>query len=180
MLRARPRKTFLPVLGISAAVLIAGGIYVASKPGSEDGRLKPVPYSNSTYGLFFSYPAEYIGQERDLGTGTDTHHLITLTTKAEPTSITLEIFPAHGNISLEQWVVESKDSHFDEALNGLATTTVGGGTFAVAYSWNDHYKVKSVVFQHKNHIFMASMTYISPDDPIWQAFASVVQSVRLY
>lgn len=182
---------WIGVIVVVCVILIVAGVNSLLRPANKNKDTGV--YTNTAYGLSFSYPPTYTAQDRDIGTGLNTHHLVTLITKADkelilqnkmpspgPTSITFDIYPANGEISLEEWLSNPTTSHFDIA-NGFATTSVGAAkTFAVAYSWNGTFRTNSIVFEHKNYITMVSMTYTSPQDQIWKDFSAIIKSIKLF
>lgn len=174
--------------------LLAGLAWYVGRPQTMSGEnSQPIAarYSNTEYGISFKYSNTYQLEERDApGSGERRHHIVTLIDTDDaanvpengegPTAITVEMF--QNNLDrqpVETWIRGTSNSNFKLSPDGALSTTTVYGVTAYSYSWDGLYRGDSVVFEHKNNIFMLSVTYMTPDDQIRKDFDLLVRSVEL-
>lgn len=184
---------------IAVLVVIGAAGYIMARPAAE----KPVigegeeivatnkQFSNSTYGLQFTYPEGYVLAEQDVGNSAQReHHVITLIRESDaaqipeggegPTAITVDIF---GNgldkLGLEQWVMNTSASNYKLSTDQVLASTTVSGKPAVRYTWDGLYRGDSVVVQSSTLIYMFSVTYMDTAAPIRDDFSKLLGSVVL-
>ena len=186
-------KTSTFIVSLIIGIVVGGGVYGLIHSITHSGTViteqgTTNTYSNGTYGITFTYPNSYILTEKDSTTG-DKLHTITLIAKADatpmnasstpgegPTAITFDFYKNADNKTLANWVKETNDSNFNLG-DGVATPVNIAGVPALTYSWSGLYGGNTIVFAHTN-IVMASMTYLTYQDPIWKDFGSIIQSLK--
>lgn len=149
-------------------------------------------YSNAEYGISFAYPAEYRLDERDTGNGERKRREITLIHKDDyesltrgersegPTAITIELFQNDiDKMTVRDFVTKTGGSNFKLSPDGTLSSTTAAGAPALAFRWSGLYEGRSIAFEHRGWIIVASVTYMSPDDAIVAAFESLMGSMTL-
>lgn len=145
-------------------------------------------YTSETYGLSFSYPAEYQLTEFDApGSEMRAHHAITLMHEDDlpipqngegPPAITIDIYQNNlDNQTAEEWIRNSSVSNFKLGDGTLSSTTVGGNP-ALSYRWSGLYEGTTIVVAQPDWIYAFSVTYFEPGAEIVQDFVRVRDSVR--
>jgi hypothetical protein len=106
--------------------ILAGGFFIFQNKGNlipKDENSAFQKYSNSEYGLSFTYPSNYLLEENDaLGSGMRKHHIINLINKKDlpppeggegAPSIIIGIYQNNlDKQTTEQWIRNSSDSNF--------------------------------------------------------------------
>jgi hypothetical protein len=193
------KKSTLITILIVIILAVAGiAYYNDKKPQTDNGIVKNTPrtlvtYSNNTYGVSFQYPDYYALEERSVGAGQNAHYAISLITKADkeamasstppgegPTAITMDIYPNKTRkLTPEKWIRQTDASNFKLSPDGYIATSTVERIPMFAYSWTGLYSANSVVFAHKDNIVMTTMTFLTGEDPIWQDFSTVIQTLQL-
>ena len=174
--------------------IIASGIYLARGPQSStststttttDRPLKT--YYDQRYGIAFNFPDNYDVQEHDSTEGTK-HHTIVIGDKEAlanvpqesegPPVITIDIFNNPKKAIAESWVKSENLSNYKLSPDGTLTPTNVAGENALAYGWDGLYRSTSIVFAHKDKIYMMSAGSGAPEDQLNKDFAKVVASVQ--
>lgn len=146
-------------------------------------------YSNTTYGLSFLYPSEYILTEHDaLGDALRRHHTITLIHKNDlpipelgegPQAITVDIYQNNLDAQTgEHWIRNSNESNFKLSEGKLATATIGGSK-AFSYRWSGLYEGTSIVTAKPNWIYMFTVTYLEMGSQIIQDFVYIKDAMQI-
>ncbi|OGZ44692.1 MAG: hypothetical protein A3C84_02095 [Candidatus Ryanbacteria bacterium RIFCSPHIGHO2_02_FULL_48_12] len=136
-------------------------------------------YANAALRFEFKYPIRYYLEEREVGNAERSHFVVTLTEDTEenrlvregkspgregPVAITLDVFQNIENLSADAWVRGMSDSNFKLSPDSKASTVQIGPETAVAYHWSGLYEADSFVFAKNGLIYMATVTYITPED----------------
>lgn len=175
------------ILGIVIvlSLISAGAIFYAS------AAFNPVPtapieqlYSNGVYGISFSYPEGYLLSEQS----DEDAYRITLIHKEDavpvvgggegPRAITLEIYPHTPGLDLTGWLRSTPQSNVSLG-SGEITSFDLYGTPAAEYSWSGLYEGRTIAFLHEERVYVVSVTYNSPQDPIVGAYVSLLSSLRV-
>lgn len=176
------KKILIVVLLILAAAL-AWFVWGRSEGSSIPGGKR---YTNSDYAFTLDYPKGYELTERIVSEPVE-HTSITIIDKDDlpppengegPTAITLDIYALNGFSSLEQWIQANPVSNFALGPQTMATTTVNS-RLAYTYEWDGLYRGKTTAFMHNGNVFLASVTYLEPTDPIVTDYQQVLSSILL-
>jgi hypothetical protein len=146
-------------------------------------------YSNTKYGLSFSYSSEYQLTEMDApGSALRERHIIVLQRKEDlpppeggegPPSITIDIYQNNlDHQTTEGWIRGTSESNFKLGTGDLASTTIAGMP-AFSYRWSGLYEGTTVAIALPNWIYAFSVTYFEPGADIVQDFAALRESVRI-
>jgi len=152
-------------------------------------------YENASYGVSFAYPANYVLTEKNTGNAERARHSIILINQSDfervqndikngtpsdgPTAIIIDMFQNDlDKQSVENWIKNTNESNWKLAKSSLASTTLSG-TRAFTYSWSGLYEGESMVFAHKNNIFMISVTYFGQTDQIRKDYNDILSSLQL-
>ncbi len=137
------------------------------------------------------YPQNYFVTEKEVGNGERRQHLIMLVEDIPgnrdllegkivgegPTAITFDVFQNNfEKLSAVQWIKGNSNSNFKLSDGTYKKTTVAGAE-AVSYTWDGLYRGDSTVFEHKQNIIMATVTYLESDDDIRVVFGEVMKSL---
>lgn len=152
-------------------------------------------YDAPEYGLSFEYPAHYLLSEAELGNGERAQYHIDLIEDTPenralkaglspgrdgPTAISFDIFQNDlDKTGLVAWVKGNSNSNF-KLSDGTYENTEIGGVPAVFYRHSGLYEANAFVFGHDGNIIKATVTYLSPDDPIIGDFSGVLSTLELY
>lgn len=152
-------------------------------------------YDAPEYGISFEYPSHYLLSEAEVGNGERAQYHIDLVEDTPenrnlkaglspgrdgPTSISFDIFQNNlDKTGLVEWVKGNSNSNFKLSLGTYEKTEVSGVP-AVFYRHSGLYEANAFVFGHGGNIIKATVTYLSPDDPIVGDFSGVLSTVELY
>jgi hypothetical protein len=147
-------------------------------------------YSNSEYGLSFTYPSNYLLEESDsLGSGMRKHHIINLINKKDlpapeggegAPSIIIGIYQNNlDKQTTEQWIRNSSDSNFKLGEGRLSTTTISGLP-ALSYRWSGLYEGTTIAVAEPNWVYSFTVDYLEMGDQIVQDFVSVRDSIKIF
>jgi len=168
------------LIGAAVALVI---IAVAGFFLYEGAQSKMVVYTNSAYGISFSYPNTYDVKE---ATSTDRYTIALVdkqnvanfaTASENPRSVTFEIFKNPKSQTPLQWVKLNSASRFDLSPTKQIASTTYAGKQAVAYVWSGLYQAETYVFPHDKSVVMITVTYDSPDDQIHRDFVKIMQTL---
>ncbi len=174
------KKTLLILVVL---IVVAGAALYALKTGRIS--IGDKTYSNSTYGIAFTYPSEYELEERAVDSG---HTSVTLIHKDNlpvpqngegPTAITLDVYRYLGSMGAENWVRTSSNSNFQLSSDGALGVSELDGAEVVTYTWDGLYRGDSVVFVQGEDIVMLSATYLTPEDAIRSDFSNLLATLKL-
>jgi len=155
--------------------------------GTKDDGMKK--YSDSVYGISFSYPSMYTIDERDIqGSDVDPHHQITLIRSTDllapengegPEAITIGVYKNPENkYTTESWIRTARESNFKLGNGTIASTTVSSMT-ALSYRWSGLYEGTTVAIARPAWVYAFSVTYLEMGAPIVQDFVKIRESVRI-
>ncbi len=150
-------------------------------------------YASRDLGFSFAYPHTYALEERDMRNSQDaTLHFatITLTDKVAaanipvggegPPSITIDVFANdHRQPTLEAWVKRATSSNFRLSPDGALAPVRFAGIDGLSYAWDGLYRGESVAFPHGDHVIIASVTSLTPEDAIRADFQQMLASIVL-
>jgi hypothetical protein len=181
------------LIAIVVVLALFGALYLVPQPVGN-GTATSTPgtafktYENAEYGIAFNYPDTYtLVEHAGSAAGGSLHHIVIADTEAlaqapqngeGPTAITFDIY-SHTATSTEAWIRSTPQSNFQLSPNGALTRVQVKGAEGYTYVWDGLYTGASVVFQHKSRIVMASVTTMSPTDPIATDFARILDSLEL-
>jgi hypothetical protein len=184
--------TIMVLLGIVV------GLTLFSRSKNNDSIDNPeiLSYSSPTLGVSFQYPKDYYLEEKNTGTPQRNRTTVilyedtlenkevregTAPPREGPVAITLDFFQNAVNESYtpENWVRGTNNSNFKLSPDSIITETSVDDKEAVAYRWSGLYEGQSVVFVHRNHVVMASVTYLTPEDEIISVFNDLMKSLSL-
>lgn len=180
------RTNYFNVAIITFIIIAIGAVayYTYSKSGSAQRT-----YSNTTYGITFTYPSNYHLQENatvDKNPGT----VVVLTDKKsitpkdgeEPVAITIGMYPlsvSNTPDSLLGWIKASPHSNFSLSKQPSPDMTTVAGQNTYLYTWDGLYNGTTVVTLHGNNVIAFSVTYEGNSDmQIRQDFTNLIMSVR--
>ena len=179
-----------PVFAIVALLLLLVVALLYVLPLWRD--VEPKTYQSEVFGLSFSYPTNYFVVETDTSSGERIQHLITLiedTTENRalmggeapgregPPSITIGIYQNDLDIyTTERFIHDTSYSNF-KLSDGVLTPTEIGGEVALAYHATGLYENDNVVGARPGYVYMFTINYLLPSDPIVDDFASVRSSI---
>ncbi len=150
-------------------------------------------YSSDIFGIRFHYPTHYFLEEREIGNAERTHYLVMLTEDTEenrlvregkspgregPTAITLDVFQNMEQQSVESFIKNTSETNYKLGDGVLAKTKVGTRD-AFSYRWNGLYEGRSIAFVNGPHLFLWSVTWLTPDDQIIKDFDEMVKSAEI-
>jgi hypothetical protein len=152
---------------IFIAIILLG--FYLYKRGSEPNLLT---YTNTTYGISFTYPDNYELTEHTVTEGqpgtivTITDRGITMPENGEgPTAITVAMYDgAQATTTLPVWIKTSPYSNFSLARQAEPGVTQVAGQNGYLYTWDGLYQGTTVVTEHENNIIMFSVTYEGESD----------------
>ncbi|MCE9644103.1 hypothetical protein K8Q93_02605 [Candidatus Parcubacteria bacterium] len=152
-------------------------------------------YDAPEFGLSFDYPSHYMVWEEEVGTAQRGHYHIQLVEDTQenrnlklglspgregPTAISFEVFQNNRDkTGLLDWVKGNANSNF-KLGDGTYEEAEIGGTSAIFYRHSGLYEANAFVFAHGGNIIKATVTYLTPEDPIIDDFSTVLSSVDLY
>ncbi len=147
-------------------------------------------YASSTLGISFTYPSNYLLQERDLpGSAQRRHHVITLMPRSDvpppqggegPPTITVDVIQNNlDKLTTDAWIRNSSASNFKLSPDSVIATTTLGGVPARTYQWDGLYQGTTVALARAAYIYAFSVTSLNPTDPIRSDFEQVLRSVIL-
>ena len=191
-------KTAIAV--VVALVVVAGAAFflmgsreplgemVPVVPGSEKASM--VRYSNADLSLSFQYPSNLFLYERnDVGTEAAPQTAIVLVDDTEdnravlegrstepregPTAISITALRNTQKLNAADWV--KNDTNWTVA-NSAATPVTVNGHEGVTYTWSGLYEGRSVVVTTDTHVYVFSVTWMTPEDQIIRDFDMVLNS----
>jgi hypothetical protein len=144
-------------------------------------------YTNSTYGISFSYPTEYIVTEAEQMGINSGYYSITLVHQNDtaprensegPTYIGIDIFLEDDVAeSLRDWLKRTPESNFSLS-NGSVTEGILAGAPSLTYHWSGLYEADTTLVRDGNNMILATVTYISRDEPIVETYTTIINSLR--
>jgi hypothetical protein len=180
-------------IGFLAIIILVGGFFLIKNLDStqipQENISTAGKYSNTEYGISFTYPENYTVTEADAaGSEMRKRHAITLIRKADlpvpqggegPTSITIEMYQNNlDKQTTEQWILNSNESNF-KLSNGVMATTTIDGLPARSYRWSGLYEGTTIVTAQPNWIYVLSVTYLEMGSDIVQDFVKIKESVKI-
>lgn len=177
---------------LGAAILIAIGIFWFTRPTEPvaNPNLSGMQaYSNTTYGISFSYPDTYELKEVDApGSELRAHHAIVLISKADlplptngegPPSITIDMYQNNlDKQTTEDWIRNTSASNFKLGEGRLATTTISGMP-ALSFRWSGLYEGTTIAIADEKWVYAFTVTYLEMGADIIQDFVAIRDSVRI-
>lgn len=169
----------------AALALLAFFIYEWAVPvETADVPTSERRYEQSTIGLSFVYPNGYELQERrNPGSEMREHYTIELTNAPTvpngeaPPSITIDAYQNNLDAqTTEGWIRNASQSNFKLSSGVLATTTLDGAE-ALMYQYDGLYQGTTIVQARDAWVYAFTVTYLSPQDPIVEDFARLLQTV---
>ncbi len=146
-------------------------------------------YSNTTYGVSFSYPDTYKLTETK-AQGAQSGTIVTLLEKGAtipkdgegPTAITIGMYNGMGTSSsptLLSWVRSSPYANFNLSKTATPGTTTVGNQPALLYTWDGLYQGTSLATTYKGNVILFTVTYNGETDLKKRSdFTDLIASVR--
>lgn len=182
------------IIWVLVVVVLGAGIYWISTtqkavaPVVVDSATEKITYSNSVYGISFTYPKGYVLTEGERGNAERAQYSIVLVAEADamppidgegPTAITVDIYQNNlDQLSLLDWLNGTAVSNFKLGDGTYSSTTVNG-TEAVSYNWSGLYEGETTAFLHAGNIVVVSMTRLTPQDVIITDYRALLSSIEL-
>lgn len=150
-------------------------------------------YSSDIFGIRFRYPTHYFLEEREVGNAERAHYLVMLTEDTEenrlvregkapgregPIAITLDVFQNMEQQSVESFIKNTSQTNY-KLGDGVLTKTKVGTRDALSYRWSGLYEGRSVAFVNGPHVFLWSVTWLTPDDRIIKDFDEMVRAAEI-
>jgi len=138
-------------------------------------------------------PRTYFIEEKDLGDARRYHHQIVLTEdtgenrrvregrapgREGPVAIMIDI---HQNgpqrQCWEEWIRTHPESNFRFSSRRLPPSPITG-TESLLYTWPGLYEADAIAVAAAGHLYVFTVTYIAPEDPIRRDFYDIFRTVR--
>lgn len=168
-------------------------VVIDDTPGSATSTPDIKTYSSDIFGISFKYPKLYYLEEREVGNAERTHYFIMLSEDTEenrlvregkspgregPTAITLDVFQNMEQLSPEAFVKNNSNTNYKMG-DGVLTPTKVGTRDALSYRWSGLYEGRSVVFMNGPHMFVWSVTWLTPEDRIIKDFDEILKNAEI-
>lgn len=141
-------------------------------------------YSNSFFGISFSYPSDYIITEHQV----NNNHQITLINKKDlplpvngeaPPSVTINIYENDKDkYTAEDWALKSKESNL-KLGEGTISNILLSKSPAISYRWSGLYEGTTIVSANPKYVYTLNVTYLEMGAPIVQDFVKIRDSVKI-
>ena len=182
------------LLAVLVLCAVLGALFFAGGLGAERGA-QTRAFTFEPIGLRFDYPAKYFVEVQNLGDGHRAHFALVLyedtpenrtlieypksvPPREGPPTITIDIFQNNLDASdTEGWVRGSNDSNFKLSPDSVLSPARVGGEAGLRYRWSGLYEGESVAVARPDNIYMFSVTYLSPEDPIRGGFEALLSTV---
>lgn len=175
-------------------IAIAGIFYFSQKKSPTETADTIKTYTNASYGVTFSYPADYFLTEREVGNGERYHYVIMLVEDTEfnrdliagkilgtegPIAITLDIYQNNLDLlSAEAWMKNNSESNF-KLGNGSYDVGSAGGLQVVSYLWDGLYRGKTVAIANDSNVYAFTATYNADSDMTIKDLDALLGSVKI-
>lgn len=178
----------LKLIGILSAIVVVLTAILYISPAQKI--VSPKEYTNAALGIAFSYPANYVVEEREAGNGERRHYSIMLADEQAlaqapingegPTAITFDFYQNNlDTLSVADFVTMRAESNYKLSTGEKIAPLVLDGREAFTYSWDGLYRGISGAIAHGDWILVASVTTLTPEDQIAKDFRSIIEGIRL-
>lgn len=146
-------------------------------------------YSSDAYGISFSYPSNYVLEEKDVAPeNSQKYHQIILIDKKDlpppvngegPTAITMDLYENDINkYTAEDWARNSKQSNLKLGEGIIAHTTISELP-AISFRWSGLYEGTTIVLSKPNLVYTFNVTYMEMGSQIIQDFVKIRDSIKI-
>jgi hypothetical protein len=104
-----------------------------------------------------------------------------------PRTVSVRLYPNPQGLGLLEWLrangaesnFESGDgARFEPGVDGSATSTVAGRE-SVTYRWDGLYAGETTALLHEGEAMLVTITYDGAEDPRWEAYRTILRTLRL-
>ncbi len=186
------QKPTLIIIAVLALAGVAGlGYIAATQEVAPQPSNQTVPsYTSAQYGFRFAYSAGYyLRENQNVGTAERPQLSVVLVEDTQenrdvldgkapegregPTSITVDAYQNPNQLSAKAWA--EQDTNWNIGSKQTSPVTVGG-IEGVSYTWDGLYPGKSAIVTRGRYAYVVSVTWMTPEDAILQAYDSLLKS----
>ncbi len=144
-------------------------------------------YTNTEYGVSFSYPPAYSLDEMRLGASGPARLAVVLARSEDlpppqdgegPPAMTFIFYPNPDKMGAEEWIRTTPESNFALSPYGVIDAAFVGSRNALGYQWSGLYEGDTVAIADSRYVYTFSVTYIAPEDQIRKDFREVLKTVK--
>ncbi len=174
------------LIACAAALLLVGGYIVFQGNFFQEGEEEASGLKYEKHGVSFSYPAQYVLEERTQGNAERAYQTVTLVNRSDlpapeggegPTAIAVEIFENPEEYDLPAWIRGMSHSNFKLSRDEALTEVEVSGEPALRYSWSGLYEADAVALLHGGRVYLFSGTWMTAKDGIRKDFEALLNSV---
>ncbi|HYF28990.1 MAG TPA: hypothetical protein VEA36_01330, partial [Candidatus Paceibacterota bacterium] len=176
----------LLIVGAAAYAFSTRKALSPAEPVNEaPGAVAAMRYTNFEHDFRFTYPEGYVLTEAERGDAHRGHYQVMLVAEENavppengegPTAITVDVY--QNDIDQQpvmNWITTTNIANFKLGDGKLAERRVGGEA-AYTNTWSGLYEGKTTTFAHGDDIIAVSVTWLTPEDEILEAYEHVLDS----